>query len=219
MRSVIRLRNAPDSPLPPELLDFGSDIRYPTALVEHFLAAHTRPGDLVFDPFAGWGTTLRVAEAMGRRGYGVERDPARCAYARSLLHEPAALLCGDSRELERLAVPPVDFSITSPPYMRRDDPTDPFAGYAQPGRGYDAYLSELQAIYRQIGALMTPGALAVVEVANLKNPEGITTLAWDVAGAIGAVLPFRGEIVVDWEPSYGYGYDHSYCRVFAGPDG
>jgi hypothetical protein len=114
-------------------------------------------------------------------------------------------------------VPPVDFSITSPPYMRRDDPTDPFAGYARPGRGYRAYLADLRAVYEQIGTLMTPGALAVVEVANLKHAGGVTTLAWDAAAAIGGVLPFRGEVVVDWVPGYGYGYDHSYCLVFGAP--
>ncbi len=28
---------------------------------------YTHPGELVFDPFAGFGTTLRVAEEMERR--------------------------------------------------------------------------------------------------------------------------------------------------------
>jgi tRNA G10 N-methylase Trm11 len=214
---VIRLRNKPDEPLPPELLDFGSDVRYPAALVEHFLAAYSQPGDLVFDPFAGFGTTLRVAEAMGRRGYGIERDPERIRRARPRLRDPAAIVEGDARQLAGLGVPPVDFSITSPPYMRRDDPTDPFAGYARPGRGYRAYLADLRSIYAQIGALMTADALAVVEIANLKHPSGVTTLAWDAAAAIAEVLPFRGEVVVEWEPTYGYGYDHSYCLVFDAP--
>jgi hypothetical protein len=217
MRSVIRLRNERRGALPPELLDYGTDLRYPDALVEHFLVEHTRQGDLVFDPFAGLGTTLRVAEEMGRRGFGIERDPARAAYARSLLRDPTSLVEGDARQIAPLGVPPIDFSITSPPYMRRDDPTDPFAGYTQPGRGYGSYLAELRALYAQIGALMTPGATAVVEIANLKHPSGVTTLAWDVAGAIAEVLPFRGEVIVDWEPSYGYGYDHSYCLVFGAP--
>jgi hypothetical protein len=62
---------------------------------------------------------------------------------------------------------------------------------------------------------MTPGATAVVEIANLKHPSGVTTLAWDVARVLADVLPFQGEVVVDWEPSYGY--DHSYCLVFGGP--
>lgn len=217
MRTVIRLRNEQEDALPPDLLDSGTDPRYPRALVERFLAEHTRPGDLVFDPFAGYGTTLRVAEAMGRRAYGIERDPARVAHARSLLRDPQAVVCADARRLLALAVPPVDFSITSPPYMRRGDPTDPFAGYGQPGRGYRAYLADLRTVYQQIGALMTPGALAVVEIANLKGAGGVTTLAWDAAAAIGSVLPFEGEVVVDWEPGYGYGYDHSYCLVFRAP--
>jgi hypothetical protein len=42
----------------------------------------------------------------------------------------------------------------------------------------------------------------------------VTPLAWDVGRALGAVPPFEGEVVVDWAPTYGYGYDHSYCLVF-----
>jgi tRNA G10 N-methylase Trm11 len=217
VRSVIRLQNEPDAPLPPELLDSGTDVRYPAALVEHFLAAYTRPGDLVLDPFAGFGTTLRVAEAMDRPARGIERDAARVAHARSLLRDPTAMIRGDTRELAGLSLPPIDFSITSPPYMRRDDATDPLAGYVRPGRGYRAYLADLRAIYQQIGALMTARAHAVVEIANLKDAAGVTTLAWDAAATIAAVLPFLGEVVVDWTPSYGYGYDHSYCLVFGAP--
>jgi len=33
------------------------------------------PGDLVFDPFAGTGTTLVVAKQLGRKAIGVEIDP------------------------------------------------------------------------------------------------------------------------------------------------
>jgi len=33
------------------------------------------------------------------------------------------------------------------------------------------------------------------------------------------VLPFAGEIAVRWEPTYGYGYDHSYCLLFSAPAG
>jgi hypothetical protein len=72
-------------------------------------------------------------------------------------------------------------------------------------------------VYEQIGVVMAPSAVAVVEVANLKHAEGLTTLAWDVAAAIADVLPFKGEVVVDWDPTYGYVYDHSYCLVFGAP--
>ncbi len=203
MRTYLRLPNTkPD------------DVRYPAALVRAFLADYTRPGDLVFDPFAGFGTTLLVAEELGRRGLGIEYDARRCAYARSQLRAPETLLHGDARRLSAYDLPRVDFSITSPPYMSRGDPENPLTAYATPGAGYDAYLADLRDIYRQLGVLLTNSAMAVVEVSNLKGPDGVTTLAWDVARAIGEVLRFEGEVVVGWEPTYGYGYDHSYCLLF-----
>jgi hypothetical protein len=41
----------------------------------------TRPG-LVLDPFAGSGTTLKVARELGRDGLGIELNPAYAALAR-----------------------------------------------------------------------------------------------------------------------------------------
>ena len=193
------------------------DVRYPPELVRTFLAEYTRAGEIVFDPFAGFGTTLRVAEEMGRRAVGLEYEQKRWAYARSRLLHPESLLHGDARRLADYALPRIDCTITSPPYMNRDDPEDPLAAYQEPGRGYDAYLADLQAIYRQIALLMTETARAVIEVANLKRSGTVTPLAWDVAYALSQVLHFEGEIVVEWEPTYGYGYDHSYCLLFTRP--
>ena len=58
----------------------GNDIKYPEALVRRFLKEFTRPGDRVFDPFAGLGTTLFVAEEMRRIPFGVEQDERRHAW-------------------------------------------------------------------------------------------------------------------------------------------
>jgi DNA modification methylase len=47
----------------------------PVALVAHCLRNSTRPGDLVYEPFAGSGTTLIAAEQLGRRSFAMEIDP------------------------------------------------------------------------------------------------------------------------------------------------
>ena len=61
---------------------------------------------------------------------------------------------------------------------------------------------------------MKPSAHVVIEIANLKTKQGVTTLAWDVAHEISHVFTFEGEIVVCWD-EYGFGYDHSYCLIFS----
>lgn len=53
----------------------------PVELVEHFLRLHTRPGDLVLDPFAGGGTTGVACQRMGRRFLGFELNPEWVQYA------------------------------------------------------------------------------------------------------------------------------------------
>ena len=47
----------------------------PVALLLRIILSSTMPGDLVFDPFAGTGTTLVVAKQLRRRAIGVEIDP------------------------------------------------------------------------------------------------------------------------------------------------
>ncbi len=215
MRTFIQLTNAPGRPLPVEFQ--ADDVRYPDSLVAYFLERWTRPGDVVFDPFAGFGTTLLVAEALDRVPLGLEYDYARAAYIRTQLRQPDALIQGDARHLASYDLPSFDFSMTSPPYMQRGDPTDPLTAYTERGRGYSAYLDDMRDIYAQMVSLLKPDARVVLEVANLKGPKGVTPLAWDLAGAVGAVLRFEGEIVVGWD-RYGYGYDHSYCLVFVRPE-
>ncbi|MGH6832315.1 MAG: DNA methyltransferase, partial [Methyloceanibacter sp.] len=45
-------------------------------LVEAFLKRHFRPGDIVYDPFVGSGTTIIAAEMTGRVCHAIEIDPA-----------------------------------------------------------------------------------------------------------------------------------------------
>lgn len=46
----------------------------PVALLTRIILSSSKPGDLVFDPFAGTGTTLVVAKQLGRNSIGVELD-------------------------------------------------------------------------------------------------------------------------------------------------
>ena len=51
----------------------------PVELIARMIASSSRPGELVFDPFAGSGSTILAAHQLGRIGYGCELDPAYLA--------------------------------------------------------------------------------------------------------------------------------------------
>ena len=47
----------------------------PVLLFEIPIRNHTKPGEAIYDPFIGSGTTLVAAETLGRRCYAIEIDP------------------------------------------------------------------------------------------------------------------------------------------------
>jgi DNA modification methylase len=51
---------------------------FPRAIPEFFVKAFSDAGDVIFDPFAGSGTTLVAAGLLDRAGFGVEISPAYC---------------------------------------------------------------------------------------------------------------------------------------------
>lgn len=51
----------------------------PLWLLERLVLDYSEPGDLIVDPFAGGGSTLRAAYRHGRFAIGAEMDPARFA--------------------------------------------------------------------------------------------------------------------------------------------
>jgi adenine-specific DNA-methyltransferase len=63
----------------------------PLELMEHIVKSSSRKGDLVFDCFAGSGTTGVAAIRNGRRFLGVELNPQYCARAMSRITHPHCL--------------------------------------------------------------------------------------------------------------------------------
>ena len=57
----------------------------PEELIRRLVRASSVKGDLVVDPFVGSGTTLVVAEALGRRWAGADNDPRYVGLTRARL--------------------------------------------------------------------------------------------------------------------------------------
>ncbi|WP_347352164.1 DNA methyltransferase [Intrasporangium sp.] len=175
------------------------DVHFTEAVAAAVIEPLTVAGGRVLDPFAGFGTTLAVAQRLGRRATGVELLPERVAACWRRAPD-ATLVEGDARGLNRLVSGPFDLCLTSPPYRTANDhPHDPLTAYELVGGDYRTYLAALQDIARQLRGLLRPGGHLVLNVANIRHAGHTTALAWDLARVVGRVLPFVRETVVCWD--------------------
>ena len=97
----------------------SEDVHFTRAFVRAVLEEFSSPGDVVLDPFAGYGTTLLVGKELGREPIGIELLPERAASIRARLGSVGRVIEGDARMLDRFGLGTVDVCLTSPPYMTR----------------------------------------------------------------------------------------------------
>jgi DNA modification methylase len=85
---------------------FDHPTQKPVELMRRPILNHTKPGELVYEPFLGSGTTLAAAEVTKRVCYGIELDPK---YADVVVHRwqglsgKKATLEGDRRTFDAVA--------------------------------------------------------------------------------------------------------------------
>ena len=80
---------------------------FPIALAKDHVASWSNPGDVVLDPFAGSGTTLKAAKELNRQWCGIEINPEYCAIAEARLSQ-------DVLQLETCAMRPNEKLCNSP---------------------------------------------------------------------------------------------------------
>lgn len=72
----------------------GHPAAFPDSLARDHILSWSNEGDVVLDPFAGSGTTCKMARAMGRRYVGIEINPDYCEICRKRLAQQVLQLSG-----------------------------------------------------------------------------------------------------------------------------
>ncbi len=171
--------------------------QYPESLVRYFLENYTKEGDCVFDPFLGFGITAFVAEDMKRIPYGVEADGERFEWAAGQIENWCNVKHGDAADIGAYGFSKMDFCITSPPYMGREDMWNPLYGGDPDYEGYDVYQTRMSYIFREISKVMKKGALVIVQADNIQG-QIYTPLVHDFYNQISKSLSPQAEIIVRW---------------------
>nr|WP_316867565.1 DNA modification methylase [Ralstonia mannitolilytica] len=99
---------------------------FPLGLPKFFIEAYTEAGEIVFEPFAGSGTTLLAGQLTGRPVRAIELAPeyVDVALRRWLQHHPgtAPVLEGSGRTFDEVAAERTVSSGSAPGGTRRDRP-------------------------------------------------------------------------------------------------
>lgn len=186
------------------------DVHMLASIVDHVIERCSEPGDAVFDPFAGFGTTIERAGALGRQALGIELLPERVEYLQRRFPR-ARTVEGDARELEKIihgVVPQfsnagIDLILTSPPYMTAEDHVaDPLTAYEENGGDYSRYLMELGLVALQCARVVRPGGFVVWNVADIFHSDRTTNLISDCSRVLEQSLTPVGitEIIWDYYP-------------------
>ena len=188
--------------------------KFPEDLVQRYITNFTEPGEWVFDPMAGTGSSLVAALACSRKAAGIELNPEfdKIAKSRFTARKYLKLVTGDAAAPESYHPLPeqMAYCITSPPYwdMLRMRGAETQAKrkkqglqrwYSEDARDlgniadYHAFLDLLERVYRQVAGHLLPGRYMTIIVKNVKKQGTIYPLAWDIVERLSAFLIFAGE--------------------------
>lgn len=109
----------------------------PPWIVWNLLTRYTREDDLVVDPFCGGGTTLDVAQSLGRKSLGYDLNPVRPDIVRA-----------DARALP-LAAEQVDFLFMDPPYSTHIEYSEDPRCIGKLSAFDDAYYAAMSDVFRE----------------------------------------------------------------------
>lgn len=183
------------------------DVHMVSANVAHVIERCSQPGDLVFDPFAGFGTTIEQAVVHGRRALGIELLPERVDYLRGRVPQ-AQIIEGDARELLRIIHAAtsrspealVDLIVTAPPFMTFENhEADPLTAYEKNDGDYSRYLAELGLVAAQCAQLVKPGGYVVWNLADIFHMGSTTHLIRDCASVLSQHLVPAGITEISWD--------------------
>lgn len=214
---------------------------YSPTMVSEFIKFFTKAGEKVLDPFSGIGSTLVACRRTGRVGYGIELNPKYFEIIGKRVPEFSENIFNeDCRNLEQLNLPPINYSISSPPYwdvLNRS--TDGFkkereergldVSYSEKDNDlgniddYETFLQEACSVYLKMYDILADGAYITIIVKNVKKGGRVYPLAWDMARILGQKYVLKDEKIwiqdkIGLSP-YGYPNSwtsnilHHYCLI------
>jgi site-specific DNA-methyltransferase (adenine-specific) len=176
---------------------------FPPEIPRRLIKLFSLHGELVLDPFAGIGTTARIALEQGRSAIAVEQSPEYverirddCSQMQIESDGELRIVQGDARDLELLDDDSIGLAITSPPYWNKADYGD---GAANLGAipSYRDFIEALTPAFGECYRVLAPGRKLCVVTANVNQHTDHGLLTFPLAADITILLRDLGFVLIN----------------------
>jgi DNA modification methylase len=176
---------------------------FPSEIPRRLIKLFSLHGELVLDPFAGIGTTARIALEQGRSAIAVEQNPDYvdrirddCSQMQIESEGELRIFHGDARDLGLVEDDSVGLAITSPPYWNKADYGD---GSANLGAipSYRDFIEALRPALCECYRVLAPGRKFCVVTANVNQHTDHGLLTFPLAADITILLREIGFVLIN----------------------
>lgn len=157
-------------------------------------------GDTILDPFAGVGTTAKVANQLGRNSLCIEQNEA---YAKRITRDVSLVandswtevVAGDSRDMSFVDDNSVQLVVTSPPYWNKANYGSSAANVGNV-EGYMDFFAEIAPVWTECLRVLEPGRKLCIVTANVSQHTENGLLMFPLAADFIVQLRDLGFLVV-----------------------
>jgi len=191
---------------------------FPLELCRRLIELYTIKNDIVFDPFAGSGTTLVASMELGRNAVGIDLNPSYAKLAKSRLQQrrlskesPIPRVYRNNAERMHKILQPdsVDLIITSPPYwniLNRKRTADgkkrrAYSNLAEDlgnASSYPKFLASLGSIFLKMNHVLKLGKRCALVIMDLRIGRDFIPLHIDAVEEM-RKAGFRLENIIIWD--------------------
>jgi site-specific DNA-methyltransferase (adenine-specific) len=170
---------------------------FPPEIPHRLIKLFSFVDETVLDPFAGVGTTAKVAVALDRRAISVEQNPEYAELIRTeLVTDRSEVRSADSRHLDFIDDASVGLVVTSPPYWNKADYGPGPDNLGNIG-SYPKFFSEIRPVFEECYRVLAPGRKLALVTANVNQHTDHGLLTFPLATDFTVLLREIGFVLIN----------------------
>lgn len=158
-------------------------------VARNLILRYSKKGEVVLDPFVGSGTTLVECEILGRKGIGVDINPAAVKLCKNNLNftmrKEASQIAkvGDARHLDFLSEESIDLIVVHPPYADAIRYSKDLDGDLSQIHDIEIFTREMKTVGKELFRVLKSGRYCAVLICDLRRNRHVVPLGFKVFNA------------------------------------